>query len=529
MTFLKKIANRKAISKLFSDENLTKKATLNTLASTLDYGASIIVSFFINPLLVSGLGDFGYGVWQVLGRMIGFITPATGRPTQALKWTIANQQSSTDYEEKRRHVGSTVAIWALFLPVLALLGGILVWFAPLWLDAPEAQYQPVRLATAILAMDLILATIVEVPRAVLRGENLGYKRMGLSAFLILGGGGLTALALYFKTGLIGVASATLASTLLTGALFLQVVRYYVPWFGLAKPSSASIRRFLSLSGWFLAWNLVLRAMDAGDVVLLGIFDSAELVTTYSLTKYAPGTLINIMALIVTGVTPGLGGIVGSKDLSKVDRVRNEVMVLTWLLITVIGSTILIWNRSFIQLWVGPEYYAGLLPTLLIIIMVAQFLMIRNDANIIDLTLELRHKVFIGLLSILVSLLGAGIAVGIFKLGIIGLCISFIIGRIILSIGYPWLVGRFIGISVYTQVKGALRPMVTTVILFAITSNLADVFTANNWLSFIFTVGITVLVLSPLAFFTGLSHQQRTQLWKRVRRVLRPAKTNKTDE
>ena len=116
-----------------------------------------------------------------------------------------------------------------------VLGGLLAWFAPSWLDAPGEYSLSVRLAAALLAANLILISLTDVPRAVLEGENLGFKRMGISALLVFVGGGLTALAVYTKTGLVGVATATLATTLLTGAFFLQVVRTYVPWFGLAKP------------------------------------------------------------------------------------------------------------------------------------------------------------------------------------------------------------------------------------------------------------------------------------------------------
>ncbi len=80
----------KKFSGMLSDKTLTKKAYLNAVASVLDYGARWFVTFILNPLLVSGLGDFGYGVWQVLARLIAYISPAGGRPTQALKWTIGN-------------------------------------------------------------------------------------------------------------------------------------------------------------------------------------------------------------------------------------------------------------------------------------------------------------------------------------------------------------------------------------------------------------------------------------------------------
>ena len=520
MSTLKTALNPKAFAKWLSAESLTKKASLNALAEAMDYGARLVVGFVINPLLVAGLGDYGYGVWQVLGRLIGYISPATGRPTQALKWTIANQQDSTDYEEKRRQIGNALAVWLLFLPLLATLGGLLAWFAPVWLNASTEFSPAVRLAAAILVANLILISLVDVPRAVLKGENLGYKRMGLSALLVFVGGGLTALALYLNFGLVGVAGATLALTLLTGLLFLQVARVYIPWFGIAKPSAQAIRGFLRLSGWFLVWTLVMRLMRASDVVILGFFDSAELVTSYTLTKYVPETIINLVAIVVFGITPGLGGIIGSGNLTKATRVRSEIMTFTWLLVTAMGATILLWNPSFVRLWVGAEYNMGPIPTLLIILMIMQFVLIRNDANIIDLTLDLRHKVLTGLLSATVALVFAGILIGPFKLGIIGLGVGFIVGRSILSFSYPWLVGRLLGVSLYSQLKSVLRPILITILLFWLVLSLDDFLAANTWLGLIFGSGVTVGVVSLLAFYSGLSGNQRHRILQRGQHLLK---------
>jgi len=506
-------------SGLLSDRTLTKKASLNAVASILDYGARWFITFILNPMLVSGLGDFGYGAWQVLTRSIGYISPAGGRPTQALKWTIANQQASTDYEEKRQQVGSAVMVWLMFLPLLSLLGGILAWFMPGWLDAPVELFPSIRWATAILVANLIFTNLAEIPQSVLRGENLGYKRMGLTTMFVLLGGGLMALAMFFKTGLIGVAFANLVTTVLTGALFLKIVRFYVKWFGIVKPMFAAVRKFLGISGWFLAWTLVLQLLKAGDVVILGIFDSAELVTHYSLTRYIPETIIGVVAIIVFGITPGLGGIVGKGDFERASRVRGELMTFTWLIVTVFGSTMLLWNSSFVQLWVGKEYFAGTISNLLIILMVSQFVLIRNDANIIDLTLNLKSKALIGLLSAGCSAGLAGILVGVYKLGIVGLTLGFITGQLILSIGYPLIVGRFFGISIYAQLRGILKPAFITILLFVSLTVLGNYVNANSWLSLFLSVGLTVGLLALLTFYVGVTGEQRKSLLNRIRKVL----------
>jgi len=523
---LKLTKNFGIISRFLSPQSLTQKAYLNALAAALDYGARLITGFVVTPFLVTGLGNLGYGIWRTLDSLTGYISVASGRPSQALKSTIANLQSSTDYEAKRRNVASAILVGLLFCPLLVTLGGVLVWFAPIWIKNVRVElYGVVRLAAGLLVARMIMNTLTYLPQSVLEGENLGYKRMGLSATLVIVGGGLTIVALYLNTGLVGVAVASLATVLLTGLLFVLVVRSYVPWFGLAKPSRQALRQFIGLSGWFMIWRLVMQLMTASDLVILGMFASVELVTTYSLTKYAPEMLINFVAIVVFGVTPGLGGIIGAGDLKKARQVRGEIMLLTWLITTIIGSTILLWNQTFIHLWVGGEHYAGSTPTLLILVMISQFVLIRNDANIIDLTLDLSRKVLLGLFSATLSVVIAGVLVSFFKAGITGLVLGLIAGRSILSLTYPLLIGRFLGTSLYPQLKAALRPTLVTVLLFLLVSGLNNFFNSgtslaiSSWFGFFFYAAVTLGGMSLLAFFLGLSIDQQKRTFRRVRLVI----------
>lgn len=525
MNTIKEIPYFRSISKILADNSLTKKASLNALASILDYAARLVVGFVITPFMVSVLGDFYYGAWQFLMRLIGYLNPASGRPTQALKMTLANQQTVADDELKRRHMGSTIIVWAMFLPIMLGLGGLLTWFAPIWINAPLEYFLPIRLSAAILVINLVVYNLTILPQSVLEGENLGYKRMGASALLVLLGGGLTWLALYLKTGIAGVAVSNLTLTLITGIFWLRVMRTNVPWVGVARPSYEETRKFLGLSLWFLGWNLLMTLMTASDVVVLGLLKSAEMVTSYTLTKYAPETLISIIAIMAFGIAPGLGGIIGSGMLEKATRVRGEIWAFTWLIVTVIGTTILIWNRAFIGLWVGADHYVGTIPNLLIIIVVMQFVLIRNDSNVIDLTLRLNRKVTIGAISVAISLTLACILVGYFDWGVVGLSLGIFIGRLILSVGYPVMVGRSLGISLVSQLKSAIRPSLVTILLFGLatmadeSSSISHWVNAQGWIGFLFFAGITFVVILLLAYYLGLPSKPRKRILRRIRGVI----------
>jgi hypothetical protein len=421
----------KFLSGLLSDKGLTKKAYLNALTVVFDYGASLLVGYIITPLMVRGLGDFLFGMWQVLVRLIGYITPASGRPGFALKATLANQQASTDYDQKRRYVGSTIIVWLIFLPLLVGVGGIVSWFSPYWVKAPTTYVWIVRAVAGILVFGTILDTLSSIPQVTLQGENLGYKRMGMSALLIIVGGGFTWLALYLKAGLLGIAAAHVASTIIIGLFYLGIV-------------------------------------------------------------------------------------------------RNSFI---WLSVTTLGASILIWNRVFLGLWVGADHYSGSIPNLLILVSAIQLTFIRSDGNIIDLTLRLSQKVLLGLLSVVISVGAASIMVGYFKLGIVGLCLGIMAGRLILNVGYPILIGRFLGVSFSSQITRMIRPIFVTILLFSMAAGLEKYISIavgngiKGWLIFIFLAGLTGILMLLISFYTGLSGNQRKDMIYRIGEGIKTAKSS----
>jgi O-antigen/teichoic acid export membrane protein len=486
----------------------------------LDYGARAIVGFVVNPILVTHLGDVGFGNWQVLQRLIGHANPAGGRPSEALKWYVANRKSSTDYEDKRRAVGSAIGIWLLFTPVLAAVGGVLGWFAPVWLKAPAGSYHAIRLCCAVLVADLVVEGVSNVPWAVLQGENLGYKRMGLTASLEFVGGALAIVAAFMGAGLVGQALAVIATSVLSGALFVWIVRNYVPWFGIARPSLRFVGRFMRLSGWFLLWNLVTKITMGADIIVLGIAASAKVVTTYSLTRFVPLTITAGVTAVIMSIMPGLGGLIGAGELPRSAQVRGETMSVAWLIAAVAGAGVLLWERSFLALWVGERYYPGLWPTFLIVLMVLQLTLIRVDSNIIDLTLNLRWKVVLGLVAAGISVALAWFLVSDLDLGIAGMAVGFMVGRAVQSVAYPVMVGRILRIPILDQLRGMVRPALVTGFLFVVASALSTVVRVKGWIGFVPVAGASGAVFLVLAFYIGLPPNQRNHVKARARQVVR---------
>ncbi len=500
--------------------DLSRKASLISVASGLDYAAGLAVQFVINPVLVNGLGSYLYGVWRILYSLNGYLWSAGGRSAQALTWVIAHGQRSLTQEEKRRYVGSAIVVWFIFLPILVLVGGLGAWFAPIVLHTPEQYVWSVRVAAALLTADAIALTLLSIPRSVLQGENLGYKRMGLSAGLILASGGFFLLAMRLDTGIVGVALANMAGTVVTGLLFWQVTRTNVRWFGVARPTRSDIRWFLGLSGWFAAWKFVYELLTAGDVIVLGVFGSVELVTVYTLTKFVSQALVPLIAVLFEGSSPGLGSILGGGDHARARRLRDELMSFSWIVCTALGVALLVWNRSFVDLWVGSRFYAGPLSMLLIVVMVTQFVFIGNDARIIDLTLQMRAKVLMGALSAVASIVFAIVAMAIVDNDIVAMCVGIILGRMILSVAYPWLIGKLLDDPPLRQLRGIPRPALTTLALFAVSTWIGQRVTADTWVALVLWGALTAGFVMVAAAYVGMTRQQRATLVARIRKIAR---------
>ena len=497
---------------------LTRRASLTAVASLLDYAVKAAVQLVITPMLVGGLGRSLYGMWEMLGRLVGYMSAADGRPTDALRLLIAQQQAADD-TTKRRSVGAALAVWVLMFPLVAVVGGALTWLAPAITHAPAASHAAVRLTCALLVVSFMFTGLAAIPESVLRGMNLGYKRMGLQAGLSILLGALVAWAVKSGLGLPGIGASQIVRAVLAGVLFWVLVRKYVPWFQVGKPTRPAIKSLFGMSVWLSVGDLVAKLLLASDVLILGWIISPVAVTTYVLTGYAARTGLGVFVFTAGAAMPGLGGVLGDKQFARAVQLRHELRMLTWLFTTVVGATILVWNHSFLHLWVGSRNYAGPWVDLLIVCIVLQTAFIRTDSYIIDAALRPRARVVIGAITV-VATLALGIALT-HALGIIGICIGLLAGRAIQSVAYPLIVRSCLEKPKQLMVErlAAVRLAVTTALLFAGASALGRLIVAPSWPVWAGGVALSMALFAAVTLVLGPTPGDRRVILTRVKAMV----------
>ena len=500
--------------------NLTRRASLNAVASLLDYFTKAGVSLVITPLLVSGLGRTLFGVWEMLSQLTNYLSPADARPSEALRLIIAQRQTSADYAANRRSVGAALVVWGLMLPLIATLGAVIsIWIAPALTHAAPEVRGAVRLTTALLALTFILAALQDVPESALSGMNLGYKRMGLQASINILHGALAVSAVWLGLGLAGLGGASVIRIVVTGLFFWVVARRFVHWLGVERPSWAEVKALFGMSIWISVGEVTGKVLLASDLLVLGAVVSPAVVTTYVLTGYTTRLASGIHTFATGAAMPGIGGLLGAGQVERAAQARRELHLLTWLFITVGGGTLLLWNHAFLARWVGAADYAGPWVNLLLVLSSAQAAFIRNDSNVIDAALRPKQRVQVAAAATVLTL---GATIALTRLyGMVGLCSGLIAGRAVQSVAYPLLVRRALGRTGRTPGAALLvcRLGLVSAVVLAGAAAVGARLVAPHWPAFFLGLVTTVPVLAAFALYAGTPGEVRGRLLRRIRALL----------
>jgi O-antigen/teichoic acid export membrane protein len=497
-------------SKANKRENLTQRAYLNSLSSIIDYAGIQLTGFVVSPYLVAGLGSSMFGVWQMLSQITGYAKLADTRASQVLKWNVARKRDLATAEELRSEVTTALAVSVFILPFILVVGGIISWYIPYITKVDAAYVDLTRITCSLLILSLVIGRIFDLFESVLGGMNLGYKRMGFRAGIVVIGGGLKIAVITQGYGLIALSLIQVLIALITGITFYFIVRKYVGWFGFGSTNRAKIISYSQLSGWLMAFTGSKMFLMSSDKIVLGYLIGTVFVTQYTLTMFTSVAIQGIIVAFISGITPGIGKLFGNQEFEKVKQVRQQINNLAWLFAVSTGVAVLLCNRSFITLWVGQGHYAGLYENLFILLISIQGIFFQIDGFIINVTLDLKMKFILSAAASLVTLLLAFLLVEQYQIA--GLCASILAGRLILSIGYPIILKKRMQDTSSWLPASQLQAFVTGGLLLVLATYASQWVIIDNWFNLVAAGMLAFLGTSLLFWGAGLRSADRAEIW-----------------
>ena len=490
-------------------ENLKQRAYLNTLTSLIDFVGAQVTGLIVSPFIVGGLGSSMYGIWQILGQLTGYSKMADSRATQVLKWTIAKKKNIATEAELQTDLSSAFIVTLISMPIVLIIGSILSWYAPIITKAEPQYFTLIRVASSLLILSLVIARVFDIYECILRGMNLSFKRMGFRTLLIVLGGVLKVAAILLGYGILGLSVVQILITIITGLVIYSIVKKNVPWFGFGKTSYKEVVSFTKLSGWNMANTTAITLLGQSDKIFLGIIAGPVLVSTYTLTLFLPVAIGGIIFNIIVGAIPGIGTLIGLKEFGKIYKAWRSINDLVFLMAVGAGFTIILFNYSFLSIWVGSEHFAGYVANALVMVLVIQELFVKQDGYVITATLDLKKKVFITLVSITISFVLGLLLIK--DYGIVGLCISLLVGRTFLFLSQRSIIEKQLKIDKVQSLLSFTQPFVVSILMLSSAFYFSYLINQTSFFILTFLVPSTFFSALVIFFSLGLSAERRLEL------------------
>lgn len=335
--------------------SLTKKLFSGSAFQIGNVFADILIGFFMMPFLISGLGEKWYGLWLLIGTVMGFFGLLTMGLMSAVQRYLSTEKSPekiTDYNET---VNTSLLIFVIAASVCIIISAIVGAMSHLFVEQEEFA-DAFQTITFILGCNIALSFIVSPFRAML-SSDYQFTITGLADFLSLSiKATLTILFIKNDLGIVSLAIATITSSIVSKLLIVSTSLIKIKQLKFGKKylnKAKSIQLFKYSFKTFLSWiGDVLRFSI--DNLVISTFVGLSAVTVYNipvrLYNYASQFIITSMGVL----QPFFAQRVGEGN-NKDIRAKFELAYgVSFALGGILTAGLFVFGLDFITLWIG-EY------------------------------------------------------------------------------------------------------------------------------------------------------------------------------
>lgn len=332
---------------------IVKNVSWNSAGTAVEMG----VGFLLLPLLVSRLGNDGYGLWILIASLTGYFQFLDLGFRCSVGRFVAYHFALKDYVAICR-VATTAAVVLSVMGAVAFLGitGLSAVF-PLIVSVPDAQVATVQWALLIVGLHLGLWLVLRIFDAMLWGAQQFRVLNSIDSSLALVRLGATYFFVTETNGLIALATITLGLTIGAGLLkawfslrYLRHVRLSWRYF-----SPNTVRELAGFGAWAFAASVCGLTIISGVPIMIGSFMGLALVAPFAIARRLIDMSLHFLNAATGVLTPFSTTLHAKKDLAtqRIIYLEGSKYCAGAALLACSGLCLL--SPSFLGLWVGKAY------------------------------------------------------------------------------------------------------------------------------------------------------------------------------
>jgi O-antigen/teichoic acid export membrane protein len=314
------------------------------------------IAFLLMPLVVRTLGDRMYGLWTVVGTIIGYYGLLDLGLSTAITRHVAGAMGAGKAGDAATIASTSLRVYAVLGLVAVLVTGGLAMAARAFFPDP-ADAVLFRKVILIVGISLAAGFPVRVFSGVLASQVRHYLISGARIASLILRSALTYYAARRGAGITALAWANCLATILEQTLLIVFCRIALPSIpvGFRLWSTATAKKLFGYSSLALvaATGETLRFQISAIVV--SAFLGLNAVTHFRVASFMTGQYISIIVASMGVIVPVFSRLEGQGDRERLKEMFFRSTRISIVLASFIGFGLIAWGRPFIERWMGAPY------------------------------------------------------------------------------------------------------------------------------------------------------------------------------
>jgi O-antigen/teichoic acid export membrane protein len=337
------------------NEKRSSQIIKNVLMNWAAFAATIGIGFVMSPFLVRHLGDSIYGVWVLVGSLVGYLGLLDFGITPSTVKYIAEYRALNDQKAINRLVTTSLAIYSIIgVTTLAVSALVALLFNKIF--ATPLPFATAAAVVLITGLNLALS----FPAAVFVGIIRGYQRYDLDSTVttinIIVRSGLIVFLILKGYGILALAAVTFVFDMLRLIYLIRCAYRLNPHIEIKRQhyDYAHMRKLFGYSAFAFLMIIGKKLIFYTDAIVIGIFMPVAAVTLYSVANRLVTYLLQVSETmgVLTPAASDLGARNDHKAIKEMLVISTKYMLLIAL---PVAAVFFVLGESFITLWMGREY------------------------------------------------------------------------------------------------------------------------------------------------------------------------------
>ncbi|MBN2512085.1 MAG: polysaccharide biosynthesis protein [Sedimentisphaerales bacterium] len=497
---------------------MNKLILKNSFSTTSAFVVTAVVTFFITPIVVHGLGKELYGIWVLVIGLTGYMGLLDfGMRTSIVKY-VSEYYGRKDFT-RLNTMGSTAI--TLFVAV-----GLLCWIVAAALSFFIRDIFNLESAGQINFLHLFIIIGADVfltfSLMIYQGSLAGFQRYdlsvrnGLAAFAIRSV--LIVLLLRLGYGIISISIAVLVANAAGYLMNFKSCKVICPKlsYSVGQFSQDEFHVLWQYSWKSFVTNISDRLVYYSDSIIIGIFLTPEHITIYAIASSLIIYLRQLVLSVAGVLVPAVSSADADGDVQQVQKIVISGSKLILFVLVPVSVVLFILGNDFIRLWMGPGFDESY--RILVILLVSQFLVLAQYGVTLVLYGLAKHEILARVnMAVAVSNIILSVIL-VPYLGLVGVAIGSAVPMCLLRLFFiPRRVFTAIEMKFSYFFSHVIVPLCLVCVLYSIVLLVLKFeIGSENWLRFIITLILSMVAYGMIFYFIGLNRQERNRVWNTLR-------------